>query len=469
MRSSLPFGSRVYVRTAVVALAAGLLGACSSEMERFASVSPDVTNSTRGGNMLVPPSGIGGGAAVANAATPAIRPLGRMSSITSSPLLPPGGAKFAAPAAQSPILRSTPAQSAAIAASVPTGTARNLARAGNWTPAGGTPIVVAKGESLGMIERRYGVPTDTLLKVNGLRSASQVVPGTRLTIPVYDASGKITARTASKGDTTASIRQPGRVAATAAVKKAAPIASAAPMPSARPAALQKNQKRVASAGKLEANVARPKVATEPKETSAERRARLKEEQQSKLAKRNLARKEAAEEARKKREALAARKASAKPEKVASVSPGKPHVEKTDSKPVASITKPEKSEDEGSGANFRWPTKGRIIQGYRKGQNDGINIAVPEGTAIKAAEGGVVAYAGSELKGYGNLVLIRHPNGFVSAYAHNSQLKVKRGDQVRRGQTIAAAGRTGNVSTPQLHFELRKGANPVNPVGHLGSN
>ena len=149
--------------------------------------------------------------------------------------------------------------------------------------------------------------------------------------------------------------------------------------------------------------------------------------------------------------------------------GKPHVEKTDSKPVASITKPEKSEDEGAGANFRWPTKGRIIQGYRKGQNDGINIAVPEGTAIKAAEGGVVAYAGNELKGYGNLVLIRHPNGFVSAYAHNSQLKVKRGDQVRRGQTIAAAGRTGNVSTPQLHFELRKGANPVNPVGHLGSN
>src|SRR5208337_5430373 len=89
--------------------------------------------------------------------------------------------------------------------------------------------------------------------------------------------------------------------------------------------------------------------------------------------------------------------------------------------------------------FRWPARGRVIQAFGAGGNDGINIAVPEGTQVKASEGGVVAYAGSELKGYGNLVLIRHPNGFVSAYANNGSLNVKRGDTVKRGQTIALSG------------------------------
>jgi murein DD-endopeptidase MepM/ murein hydrolase activator NlpD len=116
--------------------------------------------------------------------------------------------------------------------------------------------------------------------------------------------------------------------------------------------------------------------------------------------------------------------------------------------------------------FRWPARGRIIQGFSSGGNDGINIAVPEGTPVKAAEGGQVAYAGSELKGYGNLVLIRHPNGFVTAYAHNGALEVKRGDTVKRGQTIAKSGQSGNVGSPQLHFELRKGSTPVDPTNYL---
>ncbi len=92
--------------------------------------------------------------------------------------------------------------------------------------------------------------------------------------------------------------------------------------------------------------------------------------------------------------------------------------------------------------------------------------MPEGTAVKAAEGGVVAYAGSELKGYGNLVLIRHPNGYVTAYANNGEIDVKRGETVKRGQMIAKSGQSGNVSSPQLHFELRKGAQPVDPTGYL---
>ncbi len=116
--------------------------------------------------------------------------------------------------------------------------------------------------------------------------------------------------------------------------------------------------------------------------------------------------------------------------------------------------------------FRWPARGRIIQGFKSGGNDGINIAVPEGTAVKAAESGVVAYAGSEIKGFGNLVLIRHPNGYVSAYANNGELDVKRGEQVKRGQTIAKSGQSGNVASPQLHFELRKGSTPVDPTQYL---
>jgi murein DD-endopeptidase MepM/ murein hydrolase activator NlpD len=125
----------------------------------------------------------------------------------------------------------------------------------------------------------------------------------------------------------------------------------------------------------------------------------------------------------------------------------------------------------SATSFRWPVRGRIIQGFGPkasgGQNDGINVSVPEGTPIKAAEDGVVAYAGSELKGYGNLVLVRHSNGFVTAYAHASELNVKKGETVKRGQVIGKAGSTGNVTGPQLHFEVRKGATPVDPAQYLG--
>jgi murein DD-endopeptidase MepM/ murein hydrolase activator NlpD len=120
--------------------------------------------------------------------------------------------------------------------------------------------------------------------------------------------------------------------------------------------------------------------------------------------------------------------------------------------------------------FRWPARGRVIASFGKRpdgtHNDGVNIAVPQGTDIHAAENGRVAYAGNELKGYGNLVLIRHDNGWVSAYAHADQVLVKRDDVVRRGQVIAKAGKTGTVDQPQLHFELRQGAKPVDPLPHM---
>lgn len=123
-----------------------------------------------------------------------------------------------------------------------------------------------------------------------------------------------------------------------------------------------------------------------------------------------------------------------------------------------------------GKQFRWPVRGRIISGFgtkpNGEKNDGINLAVPEGTSVKAIEAGTVIYAGNELAGYGNLVLVRHAGGWVSAYAHNKDLMVKRGDTVQRGQTIAHAGMTGSVTSPQVHFELRQGAKPVNPLDYL---
>ncbi len=124
------------------------------------------------------------------------------------------------------------------------------------------------------------------------------------------------------------------------------------------------------------------------------------------------------------------------------------------------------------STFRWPVKGRVISSFGKKpgglRNEGINIAVPEGTSVRSAESGIVAYAGNELKGYGNLVLIRHKNGWVTAYAHNKELFVKRGDTVKRGTVIAKAGQTGSVTSPQLHFEIRKGASAVNPMKYLTS-
>jgi len=124
----------------------------------------------------------------------------------------------------------------------------------------------------------------------------------------------------------------------------------------------------------------------------------------------------------------------------------------------------------SGAGFTWPVRGRLISSFgakSKGlHNDGINIAAPRGTPVKAAENGVVAYAGNELRGFGNLLLIKHASGWVTAYAHNEALLVKRGQVVRRGQVIARVGSTGGVAKPQLHFELRKGKRAVDPKRYL---
>ncbi len=117
----------------------------------------------------------------------------------------------------------------------------------------------------------------------------------------------------------------------------------------------------------------------------------------------------------------------------------------------------------SAQGFIWPVSGKIIADFglqsAGHKNDGIDIAVPVGTAVRAARDGEVIYVGNEIRGYGNLVLIKHDDGYVSAYAHNSKVVVKRGDAVKMGQHIADSGATGNVPEPLVHFEIRKERKP----------
>jgi len=123
-----------------------------------------------------------------------------------------------------------------------------------------------------------------------------------------------------------------------------------------------------------------------------------------------------------------------------------------------------------GGHFPWPVRGRVLASYGVAadgtHNDGINIAAARGTPVASVESGIVAYSGNELRGYGNLVLVKHTNGWISAYAHCDEILVRKGDPVYRGQTIAKVGTTGGVAEPQLHFELRQGKRPVDPRGFL---
>ncbi len=123
--------------------------------------------------------------------------------------------------------------------------------------------------------------------------------------------------------------------------------------------------------------------------------------------------------------------------------------------------------------FAWPISGRVISDFgataNGGKNDGINIATSIDAPIRASASGTVTYAGDELKNYGNLVLVKHTGGYTTAYAHANRLLVARGAFVIQGQVIGYAGQTGDVSSPQLHFEIRSATTPVNPRSYLSSN
>ena len=122
----------------------------------------------------------------------------------------------------------------------------------------------------------------------------------------------------------------------------------------------------------------------------------------------------------------------------------------------------------SADNFRWPVNGRVITDFQNSRQTGINIEAPDGATVRAAENGTVIYVGSGVEGYGNLILVRHSNGFVSAYAHLKDITVAKDSSVNRGDQIGTVGMSGSVNRPQLHFELRKGAKPVDPMPLLAS-
>ncbi len=304
--------------------------------------------------------------------------------------------------------------------------------AAGWSAQGGSPVVVAQGENAVILANRYGIPVDALVRTDGVSSASQIQQGSHIVIPVYNA-----ALAASSG------------AAASKVGKAAAPAKAASAASPRTLA---SQAEALKSGKAHA-LATKTAAAKPAQKLA---------QNSKSATQKMAAVT---------NAPVSAAVTAKQETARTAKADTPYDAKGshDQAPASAVPAPGKTTalvSEAANPEFRWPARGRIIQAFKPGGNDGINIAVPEGTSVKAAESGVVAYAGNELKGYGNLILIRHPNGFVSAYANTSDIEVKRGETVKRGQTIAKSGQSGNVASPQLHFELRKGTTPVDPTQYL---
>ena len=138
--------------------------------------------------------------------------------------------------------------------------------------------------------------------------------------------------------------------------------------------------------------------------------------------------------------------------------------------LVEVVPPIPAPPERASSRFSWPLTGRLLSQFGPAgpglHNDGINIAAPKGTAVRAAENGVVAYAGSELRGFGNLLLIKHTGGWITAYAHNDDLLVRRGEEVKVGQVVAHVGQTGGLDVPQLHFEIRKGARALDPALYL---
>ena len=306
---------------------------------------------------------------------------------------------------------------------------------------GATTIIVGTSDTLEILAHRYNVSAAAIMQANGYRGPRVLSPGQQLIIPRQTAaiaapalaapqSQSVAAAPAvhvvSRGDTLLSIARRNHI----------PVAELAKANGLAPAAPLKLGMRLTLPGAKTAAVAPPAPALQPLAAGAAA---------APVIKMAAATPESQQKAR-----LA--QATTTPEELSGPSPAKT------------------AEATGALPSFRWPVRGRVITAYgakTNGKaNDGINLAVPEGTPVKAADDGVVAYSGNELRGYGNLVLIRHANGYVTAYAHASELLVKRGDTIKRGQVIAKSGQSGEVSSPQLHFEIRKGSSPVDPLQFL---
>jgi len=307
-------------------------------------------------------------------------------------------------------------------------------------PQGGTTIIVGTSDTLEVLARRYHVTAAAILAANGYKGPRTLSPGQQLIIPnASTVAAPVAAAPATKpvatavsvhvvnhGDTLAGIARRNHVSVNE-LARANNLDVNAPLKQG--ARLTVPAAKSAEAAPL---AAQPTAAAQPIPTTTVGGPRL---------------------------------AAATPLQSARYAQANPAPEPAEAAPA-----PRPAETTSALPTFRWPVRGKVIAGYgaktNGKSNDGINVAVPEGTPVKAAEDGVVAYSGNELKGYGNLILVRHANGYVTAYAHASELLVKRGDTIKRGQVIAKSGQSGEVGSPQLHFEIRKGSQPVDPLQFL---
>jgi len=311
---------------------------------------------------------------------------------------------------------------------------------------GSTTIIVGTSDTLETLSRRYNVAPAAILQANGYKGPRTLSPGQQLVIPRQTAVGAAPALAAPAN-------KPVAVAAAPAVHVVNPGDTLLSVARHNHVSLSE----LAKANSLESN-AKLRLGMKLTVPGAKTAAAAPAAQPAPVA---VAAQPVAAVA-----APATRMAAAGgPPQSARLAQATATVED------AAVATPAKAvEATGALPTFRWPVRGKVITSYgaktNGKSNDGINLAVPEGTPVKAAEDGVVAYSGNELKGYGNLVLVRHSNGYVTAYAHASELMVKRGDTIKRGQIIAKSGQSGEVGSPQLHFEIRKGSSPVDPLQFL---
>lgn len=323
----------------------------------------------------------------------------------------------------------------------------------SWSREGGTRIIVGTSDTLEIISKRYNVPSSEIMRANGYNGPRMLSPGQQLIIPRRETAMQTPAP--------------------------APVLSSAP--ATRSAAAMPANVHVVNNGETLSNLAR-RYHTTPAQIA--RANNLPVTSQLKIGTKIMVPGSSAVASSQPAPAPAPAPVAAAPAapQIAAAPVSKPVVTAaaepqqkariaTETKEIEEAQSPVKAADATNALpTFRWPVRGRVITTYgaktNGKQNDGINVAVPEGTPIKAAEDGVVAYSGNELKGYGNLILVRHSNGYVTAYAHASELMVKRGDTIKRGQIIAKSGQSGEVGSPQLHFEIRKGSSPVDPLQFL---
>jgi murein DD-endopeptidase MepM/ murein hydrolase activator NlpD len=479
---------RLLANGAAALLMAGMAAGCSSQVARFGGSGLDdiFTASTANQRQILAPKD-----QQLPAEQTAAAPVGGSASgtVTRGALAPVAAAAPATEsqtvAATNPAAGSLDATAAATASRPRTPSGRSDAE--GWSRAGGTELTVRQGETVYNLSRRFGVPASTIMKANGMTEADGLKAGQKIVIPSYeysqkapvsapDSNPKTAAAKSSRGQNAPADQSPETDQKTA-------VLSSQPKPKAGDAAPQ------ASGGDAKS--------TGP--TSVPGTYAVQEgDTLSRIAKRHGVSTVALKAANGLDDGLlrigqtlkipaggntevAAAAPAGAGSTVTATTTGE--TKPAETKEVAAYTPPKRAdrviqqaEKDGAAApdatgigRMRWPVRGRVISAFGAGggkANDGIDIAVPEGTTVKAAENGVVIYAGDGLKDFGNTVLVRHENGLVTVYGHASELKVARGDTVKRGQEIAVSGMSGSTDAPKLHFEVRKNSAPVDPATYL---